>query len=212
MADLVVAPVSPAAATYAVEHWHYSHARPAGKAVTFGAWEDGEYIGAVFFGRGASPHLGKAYNLTQMQLCELTRVALRTHQAPVSQIVARSIALLRQTSPGLRLVVSFADPAQQHHGGIYQAGNWLYLGRSAETKLHLVDGRAVHRRTYMDAAAQRLRQNNDAPTITVPGKHRYVMPLDRAMRRRLTPHALPYPPRHTGGPSLEGETPSTPAG
>jgi hypothetical protein len=63
------------AAKYAVEHWHYSHAMPAGKLAKVGVWEDGSFIGAVVFGRGANSHLGSPYGLSGLQCSELVRVA-----------------------------------------------------------------------------------------------------------------------------------------
>jgi hypothetical protein len=121
---------SHAAAKYAVEHWHYSQKMPAGKLAMVGVWESDAFIGTVLFGRGGNNHIGTAYDLQQTQVCELVRVALRKHAAPVSRIVSIAVKMLRQLSPGLRLIVSYADPVQDHHGGIYQAMNWLYVGSS----------------------------------------------------------------------------------
>ena len=45
---------SHAAATWAVENWHYSGRMPAGKMVRIGAWEDGAFIGAVIFSQGGN--------------------------------------------------------------------------------------------------------------------------------------------------------------
>ena len=195
---LTVAPCTRKAAAYAVMHWHYSQAMPAGKLITFGVWESGEYIGAVIYGRGASPFLGVAYNLPQTELCELVRVALREHTAPVSQIVAASLRELKRTNPGLRLVVSFADPAEGHHGGIYQAGNWIYTGTSGATQMIHLNGRAQHVRTVgarYKTNIDWLRQNVDpnAHITIAPPKHRYLMPLDRALRRRLEKRRRPAP-------------------
>lgn len=177
------------AASYAVRRWHYSGCLPTGKLVKVGVWEDGEFVGVVLFSRGASPWLGVAYDLDHTEICELTRIAMRAHSTPVSQVVARALRLLREQSPELRLVVSFADPVQGHHGGIYQAGNWIYTGDSNEVVEHFVRGKWRHvRGSYHEVKAA-----GGAPTRTRPGKHRYLMPLDRAMRRRLAPLALPYP-------------------
>lgn len=212
--SLVVAPCDTKAARHAVTHWHYSETMPSGRLIMLGVWEDGAYIGCVLFGRGANDRLLRPYGLRQSEGCELVRVALTTHRAPVSQIVAEALRQLRRRNPGLRLVVSFADPAQGHHGGIYQAGGWLYLGRGAEQTEWIVNGRQVHARSVsaMREAAQPyparrirdgearvdwLRRVHDpsARPITVPGKHRYVMPLDRAMRRLVSKRAKPYPAR-----------------
>ena len=211
MTTLLVAPCSRDAARKAVERWHYSHAMPTGRLVCFGVWESGDFRGVVLFGRGANDHMLSPYGLTQAQGCELVRVALREHDAPVSQIVAEALRLLRASSPGLRLVVSFADPEHGHHGGIYQAGNWLYLGLTELPPAEwVIGGRRYHARSVsaMNATArgtkrkrpgesreQWLRRTIDARATAIhpPRKHRYVMPLDAAMRRKLKRLARPYP-------------------
>lgn len=179
------------AARFACERWHYSGCLPTGKLVKVGAWEHGAFVGAVLFSRGASPWLGRAYDLDATEVCELTRVALRAHEAPVSQIVARALDLLRGQSPGLRLVVSFADPTQGHRGGIYQAGNWIYTGQSSPVLEHFVGGRWRHVRGSYHEVKRRGAEN--VPTRQMPGKHRYLMPLDRAMRRRVERLRQPAP-------------------
>lgn len=186
--SLVVAQASHAAAEYAVKNWHYSRILPTGKLVKLGAWEDADFIGVVIYSRGASPHLGTRLSLDATEVCELTRVALRDHETPVSKIVAESLRILRRDNPGLRLAVSFADPKEGHHGGIYQAGNWIYTGMSSPVIEYLIDGRWRHTR-----GAYHHPERKNAPKRTAPGKHRYLYPLDRAMRRRLEPLRLPYP-------------------
>lgn len=202
MTSLIVAPVDVRAARYAVEHWHYSRRMPVGVAQRYGVWEDGRFVGCVLFGRGASPHLGARLGVSVYELCELTRIALREHQAPVSQIAARAIRRLRSTSPGTRLIVSFADPAHGHHGGIYQAMSWLYLGATAPSRAYRerATGRLAHQRVVTNSGVgtqfgrrTRTLRKADCEVVVVPGKHRYVLPLDRAMRRRLEPLALPFP-------------------
>lgn len=200
MNPLFVAPCSYEAASYSVTRWHYSGTLPRGRLVRLGVWEHDAFIGCVIFSRGATNALGAPWGLTNIEAAELTRVALSTHAAPVSRIVSVALGQLRSTSPGLRLVVSFADPAHGHHGGIYQAGNWIYTGRSADSQEWRVFGRQLHGRLLSHKGWVRnvdwLRANVDphAERIIVAGKHRYVMPLDRATRRRVARYARPYPP------------------
>lgn len=199
---LKVAPCGHDAAKYAVENWHYSRILPTGKLVKSGVWEDGKFIGVVIFSRGASPHLGKALELDQTQICELTRVALTDHKAPVSQIVAQAMNYLKTHNPGLRAVISFADPSQGHHGGIYQAGNWIYTGTSGTVTEYFVGGRWRHKKGVWNKLVEQGRQGKDLPIIeggkpvewrVAPGKYRYIYPLDKAMRRRVNVLRLPYP-------------------
>ena len=56
------------AAKYAVEHWHYSGRIPPSKLAKVGVWEDGQFIGAIVYGVGATPEIGKPYGLEHMQV------------------------------------------------------------------------------------------------------------------------------------------------
>lgn len=196
------------AAIHAVSKWHYSRSMPAGKLLSFGVWEHGRFIGSVIYGRGPNRNIGEPFKLTTTEVAELNRVALNTHEFPVSMIVARSLKSLKRLNPGLRLVISYADPNHGHHGGIYQAGNWLYTGRSKRQIDYVVNGKLVHSRTVSSAYNRRLETQRhlsmlefcqltdpDAHIVHLETKHRYVYPLDRRTRKRLTPKALPYPSR-----------------
>ncbi|MBI4128628.1 MAG: protein Mom, partial [Parcubacteria group bacterium] len=59
------------------------------------------------------------FGLTQLEVCELVRVALRAHHSPTSKIVAIAVRMLRKENPGIRMLVSYADLQQQHVGTIY---------------------------------------------------------------------------------------------
>jgi len=196
--DLVVAPCSHEAAKFAVMNWHYSKRMPVGKMIRIGAWENGQYIGAVIFARGNSPTLGDAYGVSMTEVCELVRVALTEHKSPVSQIVAKCLKMLKQHNSGLRLVVSFADPAEGHNGSIYQAMNWIYNGQSEPSWQWFHDGRWKHNREVTSGAfgkSSAVPNYKVLPKRQTLGKYRYLYPLDKAMRRQIEPLAQPYPKR-----------------
>lgn len=206
------------AAKYACENWHYSGCMPAGKLVKIGVWECGKFIGVVLFGRGATPNLGKPYNLAQNQCVELVRIALTNHATQVSRIAALAIKFIKKTNPGLKLIVSFADQTQCHHGGIYQAGNWIYSGCGQPSNFYMIRGKLTHPRsigskgfTQNLIGARQIDPN--ATIVNVPGKHRYLMPLDAEMKARIIHLAKPYPKRAKDQASevrsdLGGETPT----
>jgi hypothetical protein len=181
------------AAKYAVEHWHYSRTMPKSKLAKIGVWENKKFIGCVIFGVGATRQLVVGYGLKPEQGCELVRVSMTNHVSPVTRIIAVALRLLRNEYPGLRLVVSFADPDQGHHGGIYQGGGWIYTGRSSSAAEYVIKGERLHGRVV------HLRYGTKKPfkDCRVPGssKHRYLMPLDDEMRRRIEPLRKPYPKR-----------------
>lgn len=185
-------------AKYACENWHYSKCLPVGKLVKIGAWEDDKFIGVVLFGRGSSPYLGTKFNLTQDKCVELVRVAMRSHKTAVSRIVSIAIKFLKKSNNGLRLIVSFADPDKGHVGGIYQAGNWIYCGKSNETQELFIKGKWIHMRIGY------YQKTELTPSRVMVGKHRYIMPLDSEMRESIKPLSRPYPKR------VESDTMDTP--
>lgn len=217
------------AAKYAVERWHYSRCMPASKLVRIGVWEDGRFVGVVIYGGGATPSLYKwtqaCFGIGSTQACELVRVALDRHKTPVSKVLAISMRMLRRKCPGLRLIVSYADADQDHHGGIYQANGWTFVGTTSigQRSAFIIHGRKVHPRSVgamglAQTIASVKRIDPMATEAITAGKHKYLMPLDDDMRARIAPLAQPYPKRAgsaaSGTPDLQsgrgGATP-TPA-
>lgn len=189
------------AARFACENWHYSRCLPAGKLVKIGVWEDGKFIGVVLFGRGANNNMAQAYHLEQNEACELVRIALTNHRSPVSRVAAVAMRFLKKSNLGIRLIISYADPKQGHHGGIYQAGNWIYCGASKAQRQLLINGISMHKRSvsakYGTASVEVVRKLSGAKVEWAPSewKHTYIMPLDARMRERIKPLARAYPKR-----------------
>jgi len=122
--------------------------------------------------------------------------------------------LLKRQSPNLRLVVSFADPEQNHCGGIYQASGWIYAGKSMAVEEYLIRGKRWHGRSLRSAKPKNMTSkqfakslDKDAQVIMGSSKHRYLMPLDDEMRARIAPLAQSYPKRvgsaDSGTPDLQ---------
>ena len=191
------------AAKYACENWHYSKCLPVGKLVKVGAWEDGKFIGVVLFGRGANHNMPKPYGLKQDECVELVRVALTKHKTPVSKIMMLGVKFLAKSNQGIRLIVSYADLDVGHHGGIYQATNWLYEGvfKAGTIRGFLVNGRVRHNKSIhsmgvkqsIDAVRKHIDPN--AKEVFTKGKHKYLMALDNEMRAKISSLAKPYPKR-----------------
>lgn len=192
------------ATVYACKNWHYSRSVPVPPLVKIGVWENDKYIGVVLFSRGASSNLLKPYGLEMNQGCELTRVALTEHVTPVSKIVSIAIKFLKKKSPTLRLIVSFADMNQGHYGIIYQAGNWLYFGKTNSMNEYYYKGKKIHSRQLSEKGFNTQQGNirktikpSQCEKVKAKPKHRYLMPLDKAMRQKLTPLSKQYPKRAT---------------
>jgi hypothetical protein len=188
------------AAKYACENWHYSKSIPAGKLAKVGAWENDKFIGVVIFGWGANRNMAQEYQLRQTECSELVRVALTGHHSPVSKIVAISIRLIKKQSPGVQLLVSYADPLQDHHGGIYQAMNWVYKGSTGREAKYRYKGKLLHARQVSETGVisafgnvTRCPRICDCEKIMVPGKHKYLYPLNKEIADRIKPLGKPYP-------------------
>lgn len=184
------------AAKYACLNWHYSKCLPVGKLVKTGAWENDKFIGVVIFGRGANKSLGEPYKLDQTECCELVRIALTDHKTPVSRIMSIAIKLLKNIHKQLKLVISFADSEQNHHGGIYQATNWIYVGKTNSADEYLYKGKRWHGRAFRKSLGSHLNYMNKGLEIVQGSqKHRYLMPLNDEMKTKISILSKPYPKR-----------------
>jgi hypothetical protein len=193
------------AAKYACEHFHYSKCIPKSKLAKFGVWEDDKFIGVVIYGVGATSALVKPYGLRPEQGCELVRVALSKHVTPVTRIVAITLKILKKTYPGLRLVVSFADPENGHVGGIYQGGGWVYAGTTQASDEYFYKGKRWQGRSFRNKYKG---MENHPSVIKVKGssKHRYLMPLDKDMAKQIEPLRKPYPKKCAGSIDSDADT------
>lgn len=192
-----------AAALYACKRWHYSKAIPTPPYNLVGVWEDKAFIGCVIFSRGANMNLSKQFGVAPTEVCELTRIALTKHYHPVSRIIRIAVTFLRRQSPGLRLIISFADQNQNHHGGIYQAAGWIYTGETQHS-YRFIDhyGRKWHPRQVsaigMKPQYGVLRyapRTDECTRVDELPKHRYVLPLTKELRAKIEPLARAYPKR-----------------
>ena len=167
-----------------------------------GVWEctpaGHSFVGVIVYGRGASMSLGDAYGCSSLEVCELVRVALSPgRHVPTSRPLGYSLRLLSRMNPGLRLVVSFADPAQGHVGTLYQATNWIFAGVTAEAPMFLYRGRWCHLREVAFGAFGKggaVAGFRDLPQRTAPPKYRYLYPFASGLRRELVERFadLPY--------------------
>ena len=195
------------AAKFAVEHWHYSKCMPIGKLDKIGVWENEKFIGCVIFGYGNNQYQGVRFGLVQTQICELLRIALTNHESSVTKIVKVALKMLKELNIGMRLVVSYADPEQNHNGAIYQGGNWIFIGTGGSNEaFYNKQGERVHSRLVGKGGVKNVFGRNirtyDSDTTTkrkLEKKFKYVYPLDDEMRKQIEPLRQPYPKRQTGG-------------
>lgn len=197
------------AVRYACLHFHYAKAVPV-NTLGYNVYNDNdEWCGVVLFGSGSNNNICKEYKLKQGQVFELVRVALNGKQSCTSQCVALALKALHKDCPLCRLVVSYADCDQNHLGTIYQATNWFYVGTMMQNEHDsswIIHGKRYHGRIISDWVRnrgglqgltrlqflQKYYDINAKPYIT-KGKRKYLMPMDKAMRRQIEPMRKPYP-------------------
>lgn len=190
------------AAKLACTNWHYSKSIPVPPLVKIGVWEDSKFIGVVLFSRGANNMLLKPYGLDQTEGCELTRIALKKHKTPVSKIMSIAIKFLIKNSPNLKLIVSYADASKGHHGGIYQATNWTYVGTTSKDCEYWKGSRRYHSRQVSERGytiefgeKRKCPKPSECIKVITPGKHKYLLPLTDDIREKISKLAKPYPKR-----------------
>lgn len=212
---LLLAWCSYEAAKYAVQKWHYSKCMPSGKSIRIGVWENDQFIGCVIFGRGANRNTAARFKLGQAELCELVRVALKKHETPVSRIVAIAVRMLKKKCPKLKMLFSYADPNHGHHGGIYQAMNWIYIGHSTPQSAVAINGVVHHKRSvsakFGTASVKVLRERGiKAERSDITFKHTFVLPIDQSLIQSLRELGKPYPKKETtSAGSIAGDAPTS---
>lgn len=76
--------------------------------------------------------------------------------------------------------------------------NWLYVGQSFSSQW-MIKGALIHKRTVRsrygreDIAYLQKVADKNAKLVDMPGKHKYIYPLDKKIARELKSIALPYP-------------------
>jgi hypothetical protein len=203
------------AAAYACRRWHYSKKIPVGKLVKIGVWEGGEFKGVIVFGDGLLGPRSTVYGgVDKFQIAEIVRIALREHEHEVSRMIRIAIKLLRKRCPGIELIVAFADQGEHHHGGIYQASNFIYMGESEPGRLfrHKATGRILHnravsvngRRSHF-GKVRKVPRHDECEIIGRSRKHRYLLPLSPEMKQFVERLNKAYPKRAA---SIDSDVPA----
>ena len=180
---------------------HYAHRIPS-ISFAFGLFKDREIVGVVTYGTPASSTLCKGIcgELFQKNVLELNRLVLKNNLPnEASRLVAASLRLL----PKPKIIVSFADTAQNHLGIVYQATNFLYTGLSSKFRDVKVKGlEHQHHATYGHGLTyEEIKVKYGAENVYFEDrsrKHRYIIFLGnhkqkKEMLSNLRYKILPYP-------------------
>ena len=159
---------------------HYAKRMPS-ISFAYGLYHYDELVGMVSYGTPASPFLCKGIcgEEHKHNVIELNRLVLKDNLPnQASFLVSRSLKLL----PKPKVVVSYADTAQDHAGIIYQACNFLFTGTTkARTDIAGKDGR--HSRHHLGDRQNRINRS---------AKHLYVYFIGSKKDKKTLRNALRY--------------------
>lgn len=186
---------------YACMNFHYAKRVP-NCLIAFNVYQDDEWCGVIAYGHGANPNIAEPYDKWTGQVLELLRVALNGKQKTTSECVALSLKEVKKYCPLVDLIVSYADVDQGHIGTLYQATNWVYVGRMNEGERggFIINGQFMHSRSVGSRRGWknslewiRLHVDPTATEYRTEGKRKYLYPLNKKMRKKILPLAQPYP-------------------
>lgn len=144
----------------------------------------GEVVAAAVFAPPASFAWGKAIELIRL-------VREPRYTAPLSGFLSRcahELRLLRKWE----IIVAYADPEVGHHGGVYQARSWIFVGYSSPKVVYVAsNGRTMSQRSY-DQRSRKVPLGSDWMKRKTGRKLTYVFPLNRIGMRRIGPRRKPY--------------------
>ena len=159
---------------------HYSKRMPS-ISYAYGLFRNNMLVGMVSYGSPASPSLCKGIcgEEHRSKVIELNRLVLKDNLPnEASFLVSRSLKLL----PKPKVVVSYADTAQEHIGTIYQACNFLFTGTTrSRTDMAGKDGK--HSRHHLGDRQNRINRS---------AKHRYVYFIGTKKDKKILRNALRY--------------------
>jgi len=195
--EMVVSEVSVKFARPYIANYHYSKTMPDSTKHVYAGYYGDKLAGIIVYGMGSgkNQYLSLIPNIQNGQYLELTRLwsADGMPKNTESKLIGESFKLLPNE---IKLLVSFADPSENHVGTIYQATNWFYCGMSGGGRqLITSDGIAKHTRLlgiykmrhpeYKDISNEELMKIYGWEYKETSGKHRYVYLLGTKKEKKI---------------------------
>ena len=174
---------------------HYIGAQCADPTYAF-AWlgagglfgDAGEPEAAALF----APSAARAWGPSAIELTRLVRSG--NVQQPLTKFLAQCFSFIRGKGR-FNLVIAYADPSAGHHGGIYQAGNWIYVGMSSSKTIWInrTTGKRSSQRSFDQST---YKQEDGWEKVKTSPKYTYVYPLTKSLRAEWASKSLPFPKPH----------------
>lgn len=180
---------------------HYLGSYPGAAILNFGIFVGKHLLGVAVFGVGP-PNVHRLFSgASNRQVLCLARFWLddRLGNNSESYTLGVIFRFLKREQTTAKAVVAYSDPAVGHHGGIYQALGFAYVGRSQGTPLYrFPDGSVHHSRSlsqeYGTHSLRYFRSKGIQVTLVeqIP-KHTYIKVIDPDWKAKLRLSVMPYP-------------------
>jgi len=188
---------------------HYAHRTPTGRA--YGLFQEGILVGVCVYSSVITHHVAPSICGEKYQdiVTELSRLVVEEglEKNTLSKFVSETFKLLETP----RIILSYSDSNQGHHGYIYQALNFIYTGEGGSPEEYILKGKQVS--TRPEGLRKQMKIHDGyredmtiAENVALVGgevrklkrKHRYVYFLGnkrekKALRKALRFESLPYP-------------------
>ena len=172
-----------------IEKWHYSHnINGLISDYVFGLYYKNTLIGAMIYGRMAMAGQWKKYGESSSDVIELRRLACinSTLRNTESYFIAKTLKFLKKNT-SIKTVVSYADTFFGHEGIIYKASNFSLIGKSAQGRVIMYNGKRYHDKTIrtkyngeLKPFARKIKDaldTGEAYYVKTPGKNIYLYSL-----------------------------------
>lgn len=187
---------------YECKRWildkHYAKRMPS-ISYSFGLYKLNELIGICTFGSGANLNMKgmvKGYDAI-----ELNRLVIKSQpKNTLSYFVSKCLKLL----PSPIVIVSYADPNNNHSGYIYQATNWIYTGKGTRkdggidsgVSQFIKDGKNYHGKSVCELVGSSSKdeaKKHGFERVYLSPKHRYLYFRGTKKDIKKMRKANPYP-------------------
>lgn len=179
---------------------HYAH-RLCPISYSYGLFDlNGKMMGCCVFGGSANRNNAR---LGRFKIIELNRLVVT--EGLEKNVLSYFVSYCLRSLPSPICVISYADPQQGHHGYIYQATNWIYLGQGQRkdggwdsgVTAFIKDGKPMHAKTVsslIGSASKSVAEEHGFERVFTKPKHKYIYFLGNKREIKEMMQVLPYKP------------------
>lgn len=207
--SLIIKPISRADAKLLVVNNHYMKTFPSGSKIHLGIFDKdtNKVVGVCVLGYSSSTEtkvLNIANNLSKDELIEMQRLWISDDYGHNSEsyVLAQVMDLLKSKT-NLKVVITHAGGCKNDCGIVYQASAWLYFGKDECNDFYLTKkgeyknliaslrfGRVSAKGKTKQQIGEELFGEGE---IIESFRYRYLFPLHKGIRRRLSKISKPFP-------------------